>query len=375
MEQISLLPVREFPDRGTKWLLESPENVFGLLQILDAEIANRLDYSRLQDQKTSFVLDSLRKQESDLLFLAPIKDTAREILIYILIEHQSEPVMSMGFRLLFYMTLVWDKQRREWERDKVKEKFPLLFFLIKLFLLGKEKVWKESEWRFHPILPVLFYTGESDWNTSLSVTALMDVPEEFERFVPSHETLFLNLHAIAPEQLTAKEHPFGWIARILKKEKAKSEALISELKQAVEKIDKLTVEQRIQWLRAIHYILLLIYHRREPEEHEQLTEIVLKSVQNRRRQEEVSQMGRTIAQAFIEEGEQRGREKGQIETTQSNTLDALNARFTLPYSTLAELKERIQRIEGLSVLQRLHIDAVKVKSLDDFVKRLDELQV
>jgi hypothetical protein len=148
---------------------------------------------------------------------------------------------------------------------------------------------------------------------------------------------------------------------------------MSELKQAVERIDLLTTDKRTEWLRAIHYLLLLIYHRREPEEHGKLTEIVLESVQNRRRQEEVSQMGRTIAQAFIEEGEHRGREKGQIETTQSNTIDALNARFTLPYSTLAELKERIQRIEKLSVLQRLHIDAVKVKSLDDFVKRLDEL--
>lgn len=49
MEEISLLPVREFPDRGTKWLLESPENVFGLLQILSREIANCLDYSQLQD--------------------------------------------------------------------------------------------------------------------------------------------------------------------------------------------------------------------------------------------------------------------------------------------------------------------------------------
>jgi len=39
---------------------------------------------------------------------------------------------------------------------------------------------------------------------------------------------------------------------------------------------------------AIHYILLLIYHRREPEERAQLTDLVSKSVQTRKRQEEVS---------------------------------------------------------------------------------------
>ncbi len=153
-----------------KTQLESPENVAGLLQILSPELASRLDFSRLQDQNTSFVLDSLRKQESDLLFLVPFKgiagETEREILIYILIEHQSTPVLSMGFRILFYMTLIWDRQRQEWQRAGLLE----------------------SEWRFRPIVPILFYTGDRAWDTPLSVTALMDLPQELERFVPSHET-------------------------------------------------------------------------------------------------------------------------------------------------------------------------------------------
>jgi len=125
------------------------------------------------------VLDSLRKQESDLLFTVPFFDvtceTKREVIIFILIEHQSKPVMSMGFRMLFYMTLIWDEQRRKWERNEVPE----------------------SEWRFRPILPILFYTGDSAWNIPLNVTALMDLPTELEPFFPLHKTLFLNLNAIS----------------------------------------------------------------------------------------------------------------------------------------------------------------------------------
>ncbi len=41
MEEILLLPVREFPDSGAKWLLSVPENVLGLIQILDAKIASK----------------------------------------------------------------------------------------------------------------------------------------------------------------------------------------------------------------------------------------------------------------------------------------------------------------------------------------------
>ena len=112
--------------------------------------------------------------------------------------------------MLFYMTLIWDGQRRKWEKNKVPE----------------------SEWRFQPILPVLFYTGDSNWNAPLSVTALMDLPTELEPFVPQHKTLFLNLKAIAPEKLTEHPHPFGWILRIIKNEKVSLEELVDELKQA-----------------------------------------------------------------------------------------------------------------------------------------------
>ena len=98
-----------------------------------------------------------------------------------------------------------------------------------------------------------------------------------------------------------------------------------------------------------------------------------------KRREEVSKMGRTIAQALIEEGEARGVklgfEKGQVETTQANMLDVLNARFTVPYVTLANLNTRIQQIRDMSVLRSLLTDAVKAETLDDFFRCLDELQV
>ena len=60
----------------------------------------------------------------------------------------------------------------------------------------------------------------------------MDLPPELEPFVPQHKTLFLNLNATAPEKLTEHPHPFGWILRIIKNEKASLEELVDELNQA-----------------------------------------------------------------------------------------------------------------------------------------------
>ena len=350
---MELLPVREFADRGTKWLLESPENVSGLIRILDVNLVEKINFSRLHDEKKTFILNNLRQQESDLVFTAPFWDeedkTEGEVLIYILIEHQSEPDISMGFRMLFYMTQIWDTQRREWERDKVPK----------------------SQWNFRPILPVLFYTGKPSWDTPISITdAMKQIPKPLERFVPSHDTLFLNLKATDKEKLTAYEHPFGWLLRVIQQENASTEELVSELELAIQQLEKLPQKESNQWIRAMHYILLLIYNRREPEEHTKLADIVQNAVQDRRRREEVSKMGRTIAQALIEEGMEIGVEKGMgigvekgiIQTKQEDLIELIQFRFQ---SIRPETNDKIRRIQDVDRLTALFRRALRVNSINE----------
>ena len=212
-KESSLLLVREFPDRGTKWLLESPENVDCLLRIIATDLADCINFSRLHHIPTTFIPDNLRKQEADVVFLAPFlnkaQDTEQEVIIYTLIEHQSEPRWEMGFRMLFYMTQIWDKQRRGW----LDENLP------------------ETQWRFRPILPILFYTGKANWKAPLTITALMDVPAPLERFIPSHDTLFFNLKTTDEEKLVAEEHPFGWVLRAMQKQDSNKEEFAEALKK------------------------------------------------------------------------------------------------------------------------------------------------
>ena len=225
-EEFDVLLVREFPDRSTKWLLESPENTECLLRIISTELADRIDFSRLEHLRTTFIPDNLRKQEADVIFLAPfsdsVQDTMQEILIYILIEHQSEPNREMGFRIFFYMMQIWDGQRRGW----------------------LDKGLPKSQWQFRPILPVLFYTGEANWNMPLTITALMDLPQPLERFVPYHDTPFFDLKTTIPENLVAEDHPFGWVLRVIQKENATKAELDEVLRLAVANLDKLPQEEK-----------------------------------------------------------------------------------------------------------------------------------
>ena len=64
-----LLPIREFPDKGTKWLLEFHENVRALLDIVASDLVDRLDFGKLEQVNQTFIPDNLREQESDIVYL------------------------------------------------------------------------------------------------------------------------------------------------------------------------------------------------------------------------------------------------------------------------------------------------------------------
>jgi hypothetical protein len=152
---VDLALVREFDNRSSLWLLEDPENLRGLLQILDPPLVERLDFARARRINRSFVPADLQEKESDLVYAVPFREgSRREVWVYILLEHQSEPDPEMGLRLYLFMGALWDTQRREW----------------------KDRKTRPSERRLLPIIPVVYYTGQRRWSAPLGLKHLMDLP-------------------------------------------------------------------------------------------------------------------------------------------------------------------------------------------------------
>ena len=84
-------------------MLENTENLKGLLEIIASDIVEHLDFSQIEIKNTTFIPDDLRQQASDLVYLLPFREeentgTAKTVLIYILVEHQSTVDPSMGLR-------------------------------------------------------------------------------------------------------------------------------------------------------------------------------------------------------------------------------------------------------------------------------------
>ncbi len=326
--------IREFNDRGLIWFLESNANLRDLMRTFATEIADKLDFSRAVRLNRSFIPQDLYKQEADILYSVPFLEEEGEVIVYLLLEHQSAPDSMMGFRFLSYLVEIWKEQIRLWQ-DTLKPRKPL---------------------ELAPVVPILLYTGDEAWTKPVSVGTLMNLPHLLEPFVPKFDLIRLNLRDLQTEELLETRTAISSIFHALKFANAPIEVLENVIRQTVASLERLP-EQQQEWRRAMHFILLLIRHKRRPEERAGLFEQVTDSVTDRQRKE-VTNMFQTDAQFLVE----KGRLEERLEALRRILLNQLNHKFSpLPKS-----------IEGkVRTLPADELDVLLVKIMD--VKSLQEL--
>ena len=347
-------PIEQFADRGARWLLENTEIVRGLLEIVSSELAARLDFSQLTHINRSFISDNLREQESDVVCSVPFRSDSEtaDLWIYILIEHQSTVDVSMGFRVLFYMMQIWDAQRREWVSNEVPKR----------------------EWRFRPILPIVFYTGERRWDIPVTLNTVMEVPSELARFVPTFDTLLLDVKAASVSDLTESNHPFGWLLTVLQQETASHQAIQEALIEASSHI--INAEGTGAGLREqlIFYLFLLILHRRPREEGDMLTSLISERIPDISQREEAQAMAQTMAEYLIQQGEARGEARGkkigeargEARGITRAKREALQKLLAVRFDPIPEsVVQRISSLRSLARLDALFEQALTAETLND----------
>jgi hypothetical protein len=128
-----------------------------------ADVVQQIDLRRVKLIQTTFVERDYRHVESDVVLLAPLRRrkgerTARVLMIYILIEHQSEPDRLMPLRSVDYVVQIYKYQVREWSKTHRS--------LARI--------------RLYPVLPVVFYTGTKRWDSVGRLVDLVEMGAAFE---------------------------------------------------------------------------------------------------------------------------------------------------------------------------------------------------
>lgn len=333
--------VRHFPENGMKLLLEHPGNVEDLLRLTGTELADLIDFRRLKRDPTTYVERDYRHVESDLVLVAPLKGARsqgkhRKVLIYVLIEHQSEADVLMPFRLIEYVVMIYKSQLRAWAR----------------------KHGALAGFRFQPVLPIVFYTGTRPWDAVGRLVDLVELGRRFERFIPIQEPLFVNLPALPAARLETEGGYFGWVLRLVQDRHARPEKFEELLERVVEHLEQITGDERLRWLELLSYVHALVYHERNDAEIAGYQRLIEASVETDSHRKEVAEMGKTCAEVLQE----KGMKKGELRALRRNLVELLQERFgELP----KDVTDTIKATTRVRQLEKWLKGTVKAKSLEE----------
>ena len=328
--------ITRFPDRSMRQLLQDPAYVRYVVGLVFPEVLELLDFSRGVQLNRTSLSPTLEEREADVVVRVPFRDPAAgaPVHICILIEHQSRSEWLMYLRMLIYMVRIWEAEYRQFG----------------------SKPRGEQEWS--PILPIVFYTGESRWTAPVPLTEALNIPRFLERFVPKFETLFLDVKQMESERLTQAGHPFGWVLRVLQEEHSDESAFRDALETAAREIGRLGGMRDTQLREALHYLILLILHRRSAEERDAFINIVKENSQDERG---VTTMAQTAAESLIQQGARQ--------MSVESTLTVLTGRF--PGADVSLVKSRLEAIEDLTRLKELTLNASMARSFRAFREELE----
>jgi predicted transposase YdaD len=340
--------VRRFSENGMKLMLENPKNARDLLLLTGSKMIDLIDWDHLTLVRTTFVERDYRQVESDVVLLAPLRQrigdrSKRAIMIYILIEHQSEPDRLMPLRLLEYVVQIFKSQMRLWSQEHTS--------FAKL--------------RLQPVLPVVFYTGTRRWEKVGRLVDLLERGEAFGSVTPLLDPLFVNLRGMQASRLESEGGSFGWVLRLLQERKAPLIDFRYLVERVIQHLETMPNEERLRWLELLSYIQALVYHERDLSEQQGLRETIEASVRVEEHRLEVSKMSRTIADALREEGLKKGLKKGRKEGEIRGLRQALLRQIRKRFGELSpEIVDTIEATQDINQLNTWLDQFVTARTLE-----------
>ena len=269
--------VRNPHDKLFRAVFSDAAEAGSLMQMaLPPGLREELDWGTLTLLEGTFLDDTLRESESDLLYEVEHSGSGERVWLYVLLEHQSTPDGWMRFRLLKYCCRIWDASLREGAA-----------------LTGEAGL--------RPIVPLVFYQGRDGWRHSREFADLFPVELRRWPWVPRFEHLLLDATGLEPGGVGGGER--GRVAQLLMMA-AFDRHLREALEQAARLVSSLPVAGGMNYVRVfIRYVMAT----QERETVEAFGEAL------RRHGREQGGEIMSYAQQLLQEGRQEGWQEGRQE--------------------------------------------------------------
>ena len=271
--------MHDFPDRALRAALANPKNLRDFLVMALPDLAPKLDILQAKLIAPTFTLEDWREREADLLFAIPYAEAdGPSVLVCLMVEHQSKPDRCLPMRMLIYASLYWDQEWKEYEKSHP---------------LGEGMA-------FSPVVPVVFHTGPTLWNTTRTVGELIRGPAELQAFAPLWPIVYWDLAGRTPEELLGEEGPFAQLLAVVRTEREDYERFRDVFVEAMRRLESIADDDRMRWHELLHLLHSWVIQRRPDEDQDPLFGLAAESQRTQAHKREVEMERATTKQTGAE---------------------------------------------------------------------------
>ena len=160
-------------DNSVKIILSEPELFVDFLRnFIPLDIFKHITPNDIEDVSTRLISLVSEQKEGDTIKRVNLND-GKSLFVITIVEHESQVNFRASFKMLLYIALILNDYEKEVNKDK--------------------KASHAKDFKYPPILPIVFYDGESEWTAETNFLNRTEMNDIFAKYIPKFEYELISL--------------------------------------------------------------------------------------------------------------------------------------------------------------------------------------
>ena len=189
-------------DSSSKLIFENPILCAQFLRgYLDIPLLKEVQPEDIEDVSERYVHMFTEERNSDVVKKVHIKSDGTPFFLISLIEHKAKVDYNVVMQVFRYMAFIWEDYEKEQERQH-------------------PGISRTKEFKYPPILPVVFYDGTEEWTAAASLHEKILLSDIFKEYIPNYRCLLMQLKDYSNAELMEKGDELSIIMMVSKLHRA-----------------------------------------------------------------------------------------------------------------------------------------------------------
>ena len=241
--------IRKARDTSLKLILDEPQLFVEFLRnFVSVEILKDVDPADVEDMTERLLPLMSEQKDLDTIKRVNLKG-GKPLFVITIIDHESTVNFRASFKMLLYIAFVLDNYEKEINKQEAEKRREENY---------KGKITQTKDFKYPPILPIVFYDGEDEWTAETNFLHRTEMSDIFHKYIPKFEYELVSLNEYSFEDLVKFGDLISMFMIVDKIKTAEAFGELGKLRESYgEQINRMNVPDHLKELLVKVFILLL----------------------------------------------------------------------------------------------------------------------